>query len=75
MIFKIPNLFEKLLINNKNLREKELIRQQMKKSYKRRLMENDDDLKECAKFSKINKKEKKKYNRKLLDFKRKYFTI
>ncbi len=33
----------------------------MKKSYKRRLMENDDDLKECAKFSKINKKEKKKY--------------
>lgn len=61
MIFKIPNLFEKLLINNKNLREKELIRQQMKKSYKRRLMENDDDLKEFAKFSKINKKEKKKY--------------
>ena len=61
MIFKIPNLFEKLLINNKNLREKELIRQQMKKSFKRRLMENDDDLKEFAKFSKINKKEKKKY--------------
>ena len=61
MIFKIPNLFEKLLINNKNLREKELIRQQMKKSYKRKLMENDDDLEECAKFSKINKKEKKKY--------------
>ena len=62
MIFKIPNLFEKLLINNKNLREKELIRQQMKKSYKRRLMENDDDLKECAKFSKINKKKRKNIN-------------
>ena len=34
----------------------------MKKSYKRRLMENDDDLKECVKFSKINKKEKKNIN-------------
>ena len=53
---KIPNLYERILMDKNNLKYKELINK-VKKNFKRNEMQNDNDLSDILKNIDINKKE------------------
>ena len=59
---KIPNLYERVLMNKNNLKYKELIKEiTEKKKFKRSEMPNDNDLSNILKNKDINKKKKVKF--------------